>query len=260
MIVRPYRLYGETELRDVTHCISAVITGWADEWVAGTGFLPEITAGTTPVDASNDMVWWIAGAHEMPMLAIGHDRAWADRLPVMLFGEDAENAPSRGPFQLTDELARCVVHDLAVRLLQAAGVTDGDAHPCRQGSPPDDVGQPGSAYLSLHCHFHGVTSLHLLLWPEIVNRWIGGFAIPVGRPVLPVPGALGAERVALDVIVGKGELTLEELGAMAPGDVITLDRRLDQELALSVGGENAVCGGFLGSLHGRRAVQLVTKQ
>jgi hypothetical protein len=70
--------------------------------------------------------------------------------------------------------------------------------------------------------------------------------------------AVALQHVQLQVLAGSAEVDLRSLSAIAPGDVISLDGGVDQPMAVVVaaGARPRVCGGRLGSIEGRRSIEL----
>ena len=52
--------------------------------------------------------------------------------------------------------------------------------------------------------------------------------------------AIGSASVRLDAIVGRGALALGELNALNPGDIVILDRELEEGIALTLAGSSRV--------------------
>lgn len=67
------------------------------------------------------------------------------------------------------------------------------------------------------------------------------------RPLVPIRRAIADTNVSLSAIVGSAEIALPDLRRLAPGDVIVLNRPLDQPLDLvaDVGGGRVACAGLV---------------
>jgi len=70
-----------------------------------------------------------------------------------------------------------------------------------------------------------------------------------------IRAALEAIPIELSVRLGQGELTLEEIIGLEPGDVVVLDRRTDEEIELEVAGASKLAG-LAGRSSGKYALQI----
>ena len=86
-----------------------------------------------------------------------------------------------------------------------------------------------------------------LLTPEELE------ALRAAEPYVPAP----RERYYVVVDAGHAELTPEEIAALQPGDLVTLDRVTSQPVEL-VANAVTVARGFLTERNGRAAVRIVS--
>ena len=99
----------------------------------------------------------------------------------------------------------------------------------------------------------------VVLSPRLVAAALPKAHTRAGRePLAQRLGALPSAPVALDAVVGCADLELGELARLAAGDVIVLDRRLDEPLALQLGAQ-PVARIHLGTAAGGKAVQVVAR-
>jgi len=261
MIHRPYRLFGTTEQRNTIRLVSKELAEWTSEWMATGNLAPNVEVIPLTEIAQDGMHWQLAGAHAEPSVAVGYNSAWQRQFLGLLLGHVLETQPDTLSDRIADALALKVVCALAERLLTASGLSGAANANIWSGVPPlNDIGQAGSPYLALRCALSPETVLDVLLYPEMLDAWVEGPKDSVRESIQPVSQAFDNERVNLEIIIGEGELTIEELGTLATGDVIPLDRKLSQEISIRLNGHTSVCGGFLGGVHGRMAVQVATKR
>lgn len=257
---RPYRLFGDTEQRNAIRQVSKELVEWTSEWMAIGNLSPNVEVIPLTEILQDGMHWQLAGTHDMPFVAVGYSGVWQRQLPGLLLGDVLETQPDTLSDHIAEALALQVARALAERLLIAAGLSEAASANIWSGAPPNNVGQTGSPYLALRCALSPETVLDILLYPEMLDAWVDGPEDSVREPIQPVAQTFDNERVNLEIIIGEGELTIEELGTLATGDVIPLDRKLSQEISIRLAGNVSVCSGFLGGVHGRLAVQVAAKR
>jgi len=260
MIPIPYRLFGATEQQNAIRQISKELVVWAGEWMATGQLTPNVEIIPLADMLQDGLHWELAGAHDVPFVAVGYSSTWQRQMLGLLLEDNIETQTGASPEQIADALVLLVMREFAEQLLAAAGLHEARSVNIRPGVPPLDVGQPGSPYLVLRCTLRPGTAFEVLLYPEMLDAWVDGPEDSVREPIQPVAQTFDHEPVHLEVIIGEGELTIEELGTLATGDVISLDRKLSQEITIRLEGNASVCGGLLGGAHGRMAVQVAAKR
>ena len=115
----------------------------------------------------------------------------------------------------------------------------------------------GEAYAAIECQLGDRLRLMLVLWPVAVLSCL--VAAPVtprdAVPLEPRKSALQPQKIRLEVIVGEAEMPVHDLTTLKVGDVIKLDRKLEQPLQIQVREGKAVGAVFLGMRNGHAAVQ-----
>jgi flagellar motor switch protein FliM len=109
----------------------------------------------------------------------------------------------------------------------------------------------------VRCQLGEAMDLWLRLSPPLVDACLGSLDAP--RKEVPLSGAVQAMRnqcVALNVLLGEAEVTLAELQTLGVGDVLRLDRRVSEPLAVRLSDERVICAAHLGTRGDRKAVQL----
>jgi flagellar motor switch/type III secretory pathway protein FliN len=260
MIPRPYRLFGVTEQQNAIRQVSKELVEWTSEWMVAGNQAPNVEVIPLSDILQDGMHWELAGEHDVPFVAVGYSGTWQRQLLGLLLGDLMETQPESLSDRIADALALQVVRALAERLLMAAGLLEAANADSWAGVPPLDVGQPGSPYLALRCVLSPGTALGVLLYPELLDAWVDAPEDSAREPIQPAAQTFDNEQVNLEIIIGEGELTIEELGTLATGDVIPLDRKLSQEISIRLAGNVPVCSGFLGSVHGKMAVQVAAKR
>ncbi|HYF22972.1 MAG TPA: FliM/FliN family flagellar motor C-terminal domain-containing protein [Caulobacteraceae bacterium] len=138
--------------------------------------------------------------------------------------------------RLVDAFEREVLRDLSQTVEDALGVL-GDWRPAPE-TPAEPLGRLGGATAGL-ADDRGAPLLTLAL-PQACLLPLCRESLGPPRPGEEPPGsrvrALASTPVALEAVLGQAEVALADLKALAPGDVLVLDTRLDGPALLRVAG------------------------
>src|SRR5207245_4129234 len=77
--------------------------------------------------------------------------------------------------------------------------------------------------------------------------------------LLPVQGAIAKQTVRVDVRLGESELDLGSLQTLSIGDVLRLDKKLDEGVELHVGDQRLPCIGYLAAHDGDVVIELARR-
>lgn len=255
MDYQPYTLLGSGALAAVERRVADAAASWAREWFAAAAELSVrcVAAPGAGGDGVQTAPRLYAGADAGQWLALGHRAGLAQRLGAALTGNAAGGIQARRS-PLLDELVQRALDGLVAQLCPwCAG-----AAPASAGGAAALPGQPwraGSGAALAVIDLDG-ERIELLLGPGEVARLRGPAAAAPARPLAPLADALAGKPLSLSVMAGSAQVEVGLLKTIAVGDVIKLDTRIDQPLAL-VNEEGArLCGAFLGTSGGRKAVQL----
>jgi flagellar motor switch/type III secretory pathway protein FliN len=251
-VIQPQRyfLLGTTDRARVLDFVERRVGAWCDEWLARGAQRPAVSWQS----AAEEHSWLVAGAGSAHTVALGCSEEWLDDAALLLVGEAAGEARI-GASQLTGEIARSALQDLAVALCPAAG-----AREWRDEVPLDRLQLPGSGYVLMRLDFGAARPpLSVLGWPGwLAHELDAEVAVPArASTALTSPRqALERQVIVLQAVLGVAELTVTELAALCQGDVLLLDRRLEQPLALCAEGGRPVVSGHLCAHDGQRALQI----
>lgn len=257
MNARRFRLYGDSEIARITQGLQSAVDGWAEEWLVSVR--PQVQVDRNSY-AVTDPAWQWRATDTTDVsangIAVGCQANWIRAVKLLLTGIPDGGDPAGG-------IAPGVGDALLTALIDTvAGVSGRVATPSSRLVPMPvldaDLSRPGSGCLGAEVVLTAGATLRLVLWPELLERWLGDMpaGLPHDLPLVPVQQGLEVQSVTLEVIAGSAELSLTELQSLAAGDVIRLDRRLADPLAVLFDGEQQVAAGHLGALQGRRSVQL----
>lgn len=250
---RPFKLLNASERAWLEGVARSAASDWLAEW------LPQAALGAVhcrdaceraSTGLAQEPRWIGCGQHGAPWLsiALGHDvqRLLAERL----FGTEAQSA-------LIADVTAAALADLAQRLL-GRGVAG------QAAAAPPDAGcwQRGSGAAIFEIDIDDRV-LALLAQPRWVQKQLAARprATPAARasPIDPRQ-CIGHAGVEVQAWAGGAGLEIGLLQSLAIGDVIRLDSRIDQALRITVQGHDTGRGAYLGSLDGRRAVQLAASR
>jgi hypothetical protein len=97
----------------------------------------------------------------------------------------------------------------------------------------------------------------LLLSPELVGALLPAGGSPIGAERLDRrSAAVAQEVVAIEGVLGEGEVSVSELARLAVGDVIVLDQKLGDPASLAIRGGARIVDGAPGRLDERWAIQI----
>jgi hypothetical protein len=246
---QPFLVLGDRDRARMVQWGQACADAWAARWLARGGAAP----GVAWHDPPQPDTWLVADAGEGQTVAVGYTDEWLGELGMLLAGEDRAQP---GPSELTCEIARTALRELVLCLCGGA-----QTQVQWRGDVPAQTG-PGSGFVTLACRFSDDSpALTLLAWPQHAASLIRTPArVAHSDRLMPTSRALESRPVRVDALVGSAELALAELASLAPGDVLVLDRRLEQPALLVLGSEPAFAAGYLCASGGQRALEVVPLQ
>ncbi|WP_151448609.1 FliM/FliN family flagellar motor switch protein [Lacisediminimonas profundi] len=165
------------------------------------------------------------------------------------------HGPDRGPIdQLPLLMARYMLRDLLSRL---AGLPAGSASVNRLFSDRPSLHLPsgkgaGNAGLTLAM---GADLIPVWLSFPLLAPWLGA-SVAVGKPLTGRQHALGRSRLRYALHAGSATLRLSELLALEPGNVLRLDMRPEDGLALVTPAGARICSAGLGLQDGQAVLQV----
>src|SRR5262245_13582598 len=257
MSLRPFVLLGESDRSVIRERVAAALAAWRSDWLAEEAPEPLLSPRAEP----RARRWLVAGNATAGQLALGCRDGWLQRLGA-LAAAGPEPAPERSP-ALAAKLGEAMLEALALQLFGALSTA---AAPPLMAAPSPIWQHECEAPDWLEAGAGGVIHDLWPLLPAIValSPPLVGAALPAAgprarrQPLAQRLGALQGAPVRLDAVVGCAEIELGELARLAAGDVIVLDRRLDEPLALQLGAQ-PVARIHLGTAAGGKAVQVVAR-
>ncbi|MGE4244218.1 FliM/FliN family flagellar motor C-terminal domain-containing protein [Ramlibacter sp.] len=269
---RPLLAWSAAHLAQFRAAAETAVRCWADDWGAGGNAPGRALRGES---ADGDPRWatlsWQglgrggdAGGWDGPIWWTG-DRLRAEVALALFEGDTTHDgiATRASAVACTDLLDRLVAGWVDLAAESAASTIHA------RSTPPPELFLPWSGAVVLAC----APDFWLLVGPAVVeaflrrrglrpsNRTSSTAALPsrppAGRPVVPLLEAAAPLAVAVRVEFEPVTLSVGELMALRPGDVIALPHRIDQPLLGKSEAGDRVCEAFLGRSGDRRAIELL---
>ncbi len=220
----------------VRGAIADMVDGWAREWFAGEPLraLGTLVRLTDPRGELRKTIWHVHGGG----LAIGVTPAGTTALGAHVLGLaiGAERLPA--DLGVLERVGSDCLDALKRRAVALLGLTDaGDWIFADGGS-----GSRAVYRLDISNSLRN-PAVVLELSSEAFAAFVkAAMPAPAPQPLGTPADALANLPVRLAALVGGCELTVAELGELAPGDVVVLDRGLDETLPLAIDGARARFG------------------
>lgn len=241
--VRPFRLCSASALEKMRRRIADAFAGWAEEHLAfgsAAAFDVEVTPCSAPVVTA-------AGEVRIPSLAAhgAHGSFWLDAeqalaIETLLFGGGAR------PGGMASSIAQQALAELVEALADAA------PRACAQ--EVIDLSLPGRALaeVRIRCLGHALVLLVELPDPNLLPLpSTSGHAVTATYSAALLP-----HKVTVRATLGAVEVDLGTLHMLRPGDILRLDKRLDEPVDLDIAGERLQCDAYLVASGPRKAVEL----
>ena len=249
---RAYLVLGEGDRDFLRDALQRAIAAWRGEWLAaGAGPIALV-----PEPAPSAERWLAAEAAGASALLLGCPAGWIDAAGALATGQAVDPAP---PAPLAARVASAMLEGLATQVLRTLS---GEAAPtlARDAeAPPAGWLAPGSGAAIFRCALAPSADVVVALSPRLVAASLPKPHARARPAPVAMTRALEGCPLAVQAVLGEVELELGELARLAPGDVIMLERALDEPLALRVEHGEDVARAHLGTLHGQKAVQVLPR-
>lgn len=253
----PFRLIGDTERAALRKATQEATQAWAADWFA--------TAPSTAIALTADCGPQAAPSGTWMITSIDADAwvAWKlDDQPCREYAQLLLDAPLGSiakPTPLLRMLIDDCLHDLAARLLLAAGLGDAGLT-VASGSLTEWRTGYGSGAVSGSLG-GDLPQQEFVLGPSVVA---GISARPSAPPLatpelLPRTNAIGSAKTRIELLLGEAELSLAELANISVGDVIRLKSPFREPLTVKTVDGQPLLKAHLGTRNGRKALQVIGK-
>jgi len=247
----PLGLVGAAMVARLQAATEAALRGWSQRW--GVDASCEAAPADDAAAASAPGQAWLVEHGVRPAVRL----AWPGRLHDALGRALYRLASAPAPGTLAADSVRHVADDLLQRLAEAWFVARWNA-PADSGAaaPADRVPPRWLAVVDVRLTVAG-TPLPALV-PALRFR---STAAPAAQPLTPAAtvAAFAGAAARVEAVVGRAELSLGEVAQLQAGDVLLLDTRLLDPIALRIAEGTVALPAALGARDGARAVQLLPR-
>jgi flagellar motor switch/type III secretory pathway protein FliN len=246
-------LHGDSALRNAQALVDACLQQWAKGW----GVVLNDSAALTALDprSASRMPWscWQGSAGQRIWIQIPDGFAnWCER---QIFGSAKQKAKIERHAESI--IARSIAQD-AVQALLGALAAVGEADPGLISREPDVEALPDALLQQ------GTGALQMTWAPApgrpllvVYSALIAAPTIRAGRSELvPLDQVLAPQRLRLQVQLGAAEITLGQLQSLHVGDVIRLDRHLDEALLVQDAAAQKMFSAYPGRVQAHRAIEI----
>ncbi len=252
MKAHPYRLIGERLGRSLKQALGPVVEGWAADWLPGEAAF-SLESLLPLFDYCQER-----SSTKVELLVNWLDDNWCGVLkPVetglfgcLLVGAADEASEEMASSALVQDVARQALIELAQRILSGTQAAyDSVAFFVTDNPFPPDSRLRGSGAILIGFRL-GSLRFDYVVSPVTVERYLEGLDKPqqeTRRQLTPLQAALGNQRLNARVSLGSAELSLGELATIRIGDVVTLDKAIDEPAAMRLGMNGDACAGFIGT-------------
>lgn len=263
MHVTPYKLINTSESARLRQVLTDIAESWGKHWLSETdGLSVQCSAAHTgaksrTLDDTDE--WREYTSPGTGSLYIATSSETLQRFAVLTFGAAVNHfdPSSSGPSHLLGGVFDKALSNLASRLCNAA-MKDRSALPvARKAPPPAVTWTRGSAAAWVKWPL-GSDWMDVVLSGSLIRDLLAGSSKSRanGEPLTRVRDCIETQAVTLQAWVGEVEIRLGLLHSLSPGDVIRLDASVHEPLQLSLSGVSTPVRAFLGSLGGRKALQV----
>ncbi len=251
MDVRPYLVLGDSDHRFLVERIDAALAAWRKDWLPENA--PEFRLA--PVSQPKAERWLAAEAGEGRRVLLGCSSGWIAEVGALLTAR-APNAAAGIP-ELAARVGETMLKELALGIFRSCSGVEPAKPQWGNEAPPETWRSPGAGGAIYSCELSPDFSLVVALSPKLVAASLPKAQRASREPLVAVRRAVEPCAVMVEAVVGETEIELGELSQLAAGDVIVLDRELDDPLLLRLDIGDPVGQIHLGTAGGKKAVQVV---
>lgn len=240
--VREWLPYNALTHDIVGETIERAVVQWSERWFVGAH---ACVKGLKPVSGAprheDDAGWRVYG--QVVALQAGRN-ALADMVDAAMDIDTETMILTEGDKYLRAALEQQILTSLAWELEQAFDLPR--SRPESASSRPESIWDPladgGGVIVSLAAR-SGRDILTAAVPVDLVLPKIKAYLGPAARrpePLRPLGAALGSANITIEALVGKATLTLTELSDLVVGDVLVLDRTMDQPVDIAAAGSHQI--------------------
>ncbi|MEW8024310.1 MAG: FliM/FliN family flagellar motor switch protein [Candidatus Thiodiazotropha sp.] len=251
MSSHPYRLIGDRLGRSLRQLLEPIVTDWAEDWLPDNASysLKELMPLFEFCQKKNSA--------EIERLVNWVDDNWCGLLkPVkkglfgsILVGVTNGDLHEMASSRLLRDIAQQALTDLAQRILAGNQAAFGSVpFFVTDNQLPKGTMLRGSGAIVIKLNIGGLY-VHYVISPMTVERYLNTLGTPdqeSRQSLTPLHTALANQELSARVSLGSATLSLGELATIRIGDVVTLDKHINEPASMRLGINGDVCEGFIG--------------
>jgi len=212
---------------------------------------------------SDPKVWMVGTRSGMTVVAVGLSEGWTREFARLLLGGALAEGLDAAGLEAVGELGDALLQECGAALavaLEPSGTSPEPPLQWERGSALQP-GFAGQATMMAACNLGEQLPMLMVLGSELVLGYLAGDtrAYPGTGALEPLRSAIHSGSVPLEVVAGGAEMAVGELATIKVGDVIKLDRTLEQPLTIRVRDGQTVGTVFLAAHRGRTVARFTTE-
>lgn len=260
MSYRDYRLVAETELDYIEKGFNVALERWMSNWCGNNGF--DINLYAEPIQNSEQLLsncdssWLVSEFNGMYSIGLHWSSLFPDAISNSFVGLNAikisksnkESVISKKLFNSSmTSLLETIVNEFTNKI---PVITTSDTNSSDFFS---EVCKPGAGYVALVLCFDSNSYLVVLINVSSIlgENFVDSNNIQLSAAI----NAFGDSKIHLDVKLGNTELDIESITGLSVGDVITLDKSLNEKLSVLVDGVE-ICDAYIGLHEGQLSIKI----
>ncbi|MES9938914.1 MAG: FliM/FliN family flagellar motor switch protein [Candidatus Thiodiazotropha sp. 6PLUC2] len=253
MKARPYLLIGDRLRTYLRGKLGPIIKDWGKDWLPDQRLLS--FGKLTPLsDYCRD-----GRVLTIKTMVNSADETWCgllkpsniERFGAMLTATPIEQLDESKPSLLLKEVALQALTDLAQRILsRTQSSNENNTFFLKNKILPKEATAKGSGAMVIWVKV-GDMPFAFFVSPRTVELYLDGSNL--GRPkesrtkLVDVRQSLGRQKVKANISLGTAALSISELATIRIGDVVSLDKRINEPSAMKFDAYGTACEGFIGS-------------
>jgi hypothetical protein len=258
----PWLLLGDTRRRALAQRIERATEDWRRDWLPGHTqpigvAIEDVLSRPTDIRTPEAICFQVLIGGEVSLVLVVPRRSLASLVGAPSHGADSSHRLADDT-SLAAALEREALRRLAAVLLKDSAAGACELQKLTQGAV-DVLREYSKARFICAC----ITAddarcvLDVLIAPTVVERFLPKRpSAPDAERVERRRLAVGAETVHLDGLLGFAEVSVSELTALSPGDVIVLDQTLADAGGVAIHGGERFSAAAPGHVDGKRAIQI----
>lgn len=262
MTVRRFVLLGRSDSELLRKRFGTAVASWQKEWCADDATTADIVLLDAQAGVPMGIQWHTGSLDAEATVSVGVAERGSAALMAALVGSAAvapKNARPDG--DIMKDVKHAALRSLAAALFDQSTIS-GRSRPVRWSTeePGAQMWEGIKGFVVARCRLNDV-EIYLVSYPSVTNAFLGINPATSKRRLGNLASrqsALTSQTAHVEVCAGDAELALPELATLTVGDVITLDRRLQDPALVKFGNGTVICAGYLGTQGERKAVQLTS--